>query len=336
MSKQKKKNLEIKSLPRIKVKLKDIHPNPYRDFKMFPLNWEKVQKLRDSIHENGFFEGILARKKGNRIELIYGHHRLEALKLEYSPDHVMEIPFQEDVSEADMIKMMVDENDPAYNANIQTIDEGVEAARRYLVKNRDLLRMLLESEHAEVKRARVGWLAIEKFLNGTFNKNQVQEALWRLKLYKKGISKDIIYQLPTVASANNFIRAAELYQANKEAQEKVAEFLISSEKFGERTMKEAFMRYHSGTLYSENPTNAGYCENRFKDATKSINKARQELNKLVDGTHLRLITDDGITIEDISPRVIESFYGSFTKLAEFVNDGLMEAILELKARVPEE
>lgn len=336
MENSEEKNLEIKSLPRIKVKLKDIQSNPYRDLEMFPLNWDNVNRLRVSIHENGFFEEILARKKGNKIELIFGHHRLEALKLEYSPDHVIEIPFQEEVSEADMIKRMVAENDPAYNANIQTIDEGVEAAKRYLMKNRDLLRKLLESERAEVKRARVGWLAIEKFLNGTFNKTQVQDALWRLKLYKRGISRDIVYQLPTVASVNKFIRAAELCQANKEVQEKVAEFLISSEKFGERTMKEAFMRYHSGTLYSENPTSAGYCESRFKDATKSINEARQELNKLVDGTHLRLITDDGITIEDISSRVIESFYNSFSKLAEFVNDELMEAVLELKARVPEE
>jgi len=331
-----KKNLEIKSLPRIKVKLKDIHPNPYRDFKMFPLNWDKVHRLRDSIHENQFFEGILARKNGDRIELIYGHHRLEALKLEYSPDHVIEIPIREDVSEAYMVKMMVAENDPAYNADVRTIDEGVKAAKEYLEKNRDELREVLESEGAEVKRARVGWLAIVKFLNGIFNQTQVQDALWRLKLYKKGISKDIVYQFPTVASANNFMKAAELYRANKEAQEKVAEYLVSLKRFGKRTMAEAFSRYYNRGLYASDPTSAGYCENRLKEARSAIKKARGELVNFVAGTSLMTIYDDGITIEEIDSRLIESFYKSFNELAQFINERMTETILELKRRVPEE
>ncbi len=336
MNKFDKKNLEIKSLPRIKVKLKDIHPNPYRDFEMFPLNWKKVHKLKASIHDNGFFEGILARMKGDRIELVHGHHRLEALKLEYSPDHMIEIPVREDVSEADMIKMMVDENDPAYNADVRTIDEGVKAAKEYLEKNRDDLRKILESDGTEVKRANVGYQAIVKFLKRTFNQTQVQDALWRLKLYKKGISRDIVYQFRTVASANNFIKAAELYSANKEAQEKVAEFLFKEKKFGQRTMNESFMRYQAGTLYSDNPGSAGYCENRFRDAITSMNRARRELGKLVDSTHLRLLFDDGVTIEDITPKVIESFYESFNKLAKLINGRLSETIMELKRRVPEE
>jgi len=336
MKKSKKKNLEIKPIPRIKVKLKDIHPNPYRDFERFPLDEEKVHKLTASIHKNGFFEGILARKKGDRIDLVYGHHRLAALTIATSPDHVVEIPVREDVSEAEMVQMMVAENDPAYNADVRTIDEGVKAAKEYLEKNRDELRKILESDGTEVKRANIGYQAIVKFLKGTFNQTQVQDALWRLKLYKKGIPMDIVYQFRTVASANNFMKAAELYSANEEAQEKVAEFLISLKKFGKRTMNESFMRYHAGTLYSDNPGSAGYCENRFRDAISSMNRARRELGKLVDSTHLRLIIDDGITIEDITPKVIESFYESFNKLAKFINGRLTETIMELKRRIPEE
>ena len=64
----------------MKVKIKDLKPNPFRDMKNYPINQEKIQSLTNSINETGFWDNILARKNNGNIEIAYGHHRLVVLK----------------------------------------------------------------------------------------------------------------------------------------------------------------------------------------------------------------------------------------------------------------
>ena len=66
----------------MKIALKDIKPNPYRNLERYPLDQPHVDELVASIKatEAGFWDNVLVRKVGDKYELAYGHHRLEAAK----------------------------------------------------------------------------------------------------------------------------------------------------------------------------------------------------------------------------------------------------------------
>lgn len=61
----------------MRVRLKDIKPNPYRDFAVDPVDDERVEMLTQSIHDHSFWGGIPCRKLLNGdIEAAAGWHRL--------------------------------------------------------------------------------------------------------------------------------------------------------------------------------------------------------------------------------------------------------------------
>jgi len=289
-----------------------------------------------SIDKHDFLEGVYARKNGDRIELVYGHHRLKALELAKSPEFKIEMPFKENMSDVEMIQLMVKENSPKKNAGVRIIDEGVKAARDYLEENRDELREILESDGSEIKRACVSARAIFLLLEGDLTITQIEELLKRWHLYEKGISMDVVHMFPTAASAHNFVKAAEKYKANQEAQEKVAEYLISTERLGHRTMEEAFLRYNQQCLYADNPARAGCAENRLRKATSAMKTVRLELGKFVEGANQKTIFDDAITIRDIHPSAFESCYKAFDMLQELITREVTEIIIDLKDREPSE
>jgi len=63
------------------ARLEEIDPNPFRDLKMTPLMEDKVQALASHYSQHGSFPATpVARKEGNRLQLAYGHHTLEAAR----------------------------------------------------------------------------------------------------------------------------------------------------------------------------------------------------------------------------------------------------------------
>ena len=89
------------------IKLIDVVNNPYRDFKLDPINPETVQKMEDSIEELGFWGGLAVRKAGTKYQLAFGHHRLEALrKLGWDKADLNVVKYDED----QMVRAMVVEN----------------------------------------------------------------------------------------------------------------------------------------------------------------------------------------------------------------------------------
>jgi hypothetical protein len=97
----------------IEIALKDISDNPYRrpDQRYVPL---KLEEIEDSIKATGFWCNIAIRKKGNRSEAIFGHHRLKVLRKVYGPDHKIKVILLPDVSEDRMLQMFGNENLDAY------------------------------------------------------------------------------------------------------------------------------------------------------------------------------------------------------------------------------
>ena len=47
----------------MKIKIKDLTPNPFRDSEHYPIDQEKVESLKRSINKTGFWDNILAREK---------------------------------------------------------------------------------------------------------------------------------------------------------------------------------------------------------------------------------------------------------------------------------
>jgi len=94
----------------MKVALKDVHPNPFRDTNNYPIKPQKILQLKASIQSTEFWENVVARKRaGGGIEIAYGHHRLTALREMYSPDTTFNW-IVKDLDDADMIKIMAMEN----------------------------------------------------------------------------------------------------------------------------------------------------------------------------------------------------------------------------------
>ena len=166
----------------MKVKIQYLLPNPFRNVEEYPINKDKVEQLKISIKETGFWENILCRKKeryhadNKYYEIAYGHHRLEALRQLYNDDKEIDVVVQ-DLTDEMMLRIMANENDERYNCLPAVIDETVKSARDYLLANKDVARKLLSSGFPERKRLKIGAPLIAKFLGENWSDNRVEQAL---------------------------------------------------------------------------------------------------------------------------------------------------------------
>jgi len=117
----------------MKVKIKDLKPNPFRDFKNYPRDEEKIVVLMKSVKKTGFWDNLLARRKDGKYEIAYGHHRYVVLKRVFNPEDEVDIPVKE-LDDWTMIMIMIDENMEEYRADSQVLNEGIKAAFLYLKK----------------------------------------------------------------------------------------------------------------------------------------------------------------------------------------------------------
>jgi len=117
----------------VKVKIKDLRPNPFRDFEHYPRDEEKIRVLMKSVKKTGFWDNILARRKDGKYEIAYGHHRYVVLKRLFKPEDEVDIPVKE-LDDWTMIVIMIDENMEEYGADSGVLNEGIKAAFLYLRK----------------------------------------------------------------------------------------------------------------------------------------------------------------------------------------------------------
>jgi hypothetical protein len=107
----------------MKLKLKDILPNPDRDFSLNPLRESRIEALVLSIKETDFWDNIVIRinAKGNP-EAAHGHHRIEAAKRAGITEANFIVRKWDD---DEMFKAMVRENSKEYDYNIHALLESV-------------------------------------------------------------------------------------------------------------------------------------------------------------------------------------------------------------------
>lgn len=110
----------------MKFALKDVKPNPFRDLKRFPIQPAKVEALIESIGTTEFWENIEGRVVDGKLEIAYGHHRVDALRKIYKPSDEFNFIVRK-LSDADMIQRMARENNEAYGNDLGAVIESVRA-----------------------------------------------------------------------------------------------------------------------------------------------------------------------------------------------------------------
>ena len=110
----------------MKIKLQDVLPNPFRDMDRYPVNQSKIDQLTRSIESTGFWDNVVARQVGNKVEVAYGHHRLSALKAMYDPDVEFDWIVR-DLDDEKMLRMMADENLQEWEHSSAIVRETVRA-----------------------------------------------------------------------------------------------------------------------------------------------------------------------------------------------------------------
>jgi hypothetical protein len=128
----------VKTEEVVRVKLSNVLPNPYRDFKRYHVDKQKVQALKESIDATGFWCNVIVRPsptERGKVELAYGHHRLVALREINKGKPGALIPVVRlDLDDAAMLRMMHRENMDSWKsyfwAEIETVQEVVRAYAR--------------------------------------------------------------------------------------------------------------------------------------------------------------------------------------------------------------
>jgi hypothetical protein len=121
-----------------RVAIEKLRPNPFRRLDEYPILREKVDTLKQSIDTVGLWESIIGRTAGDGcIEIAFGHHRLEALRQMYPPDHQVRIIVR-DLSDEDMLRLMANENRGEWGGSgwveIETVRATIEAYANGLIE----------------------------------------------------------------------------------------------------------------------------------------------------------------------------------------------------------
>jgi len=270
----------------MKVRVKDLVPNPFRDIKNYPIDLKKVESLAKSISETGFWDNILARKKDGRIEIAYGHHRLIALQRDCAPDFVIDIPVKE-LDDAMMIKIMANENDEQWAITPGIVHETVRVTKEFLSTGHG--KGFIKTKNPKWK---VDWFyskpafQIAEFLGGNWSEYRVFLALVRLESFAKGeLDKKAVESLPTERSARDFYAAVKMVKPSKKAQRIVAVKIVKS-RSGETT-EEGII--HGRYRIEEELFKAEH-EDEEK-ARKAKRKADMQVRRLQFEKHLARVTD---------------------------------------------
>jgi hypothetical protein len=112
------------------IEANKLLPNPFRELNKKYYNEDIIEELMTSMKETGVWAGILARQKGDKYEIAFGHHRLEAMKrlgIKEAP-----VDVRDHLTDLDMIKHMAYENMSSKATDTKAISNVVGAAKTQL------------------------------------------------------------------------------------------------------------------------------------------------------------------------------------------------------------
>lgn len=185
----------------VKLPLSAVKPNKFRDVENYKLDKEKIQSLKASIGNTGFWPSVMIRQVGDEYELLFGHHRVEAARQALGDDYEHDFIIRHNADDTVAIRMMADENADSWAMSAQHALLCVKQARDHLngllqkhptwddaERSGQLTRPSLiewfgepeggKANYAKCREYGVGRNAIEKFLGGSFSRGRgVRDAL---------------------------------------------------------------------------------------------------------------------------------------------------------------
>jgi len=191
----------------MKIKVKNLVANPYRNIEAYPIDRAKVEQLRNSIRETTFWDNILARPApGNgQYQIAYGHHRLIAIKEELGKDTIVDIPVR-DLSDEDMLRIMANENMDEWATDWRIIVETVGQAKKFLEEHIEVAKKY--GDYRRGVNEGIGRIVIERFLGANWSAGKINQALailrdkeintFDVKRIEKKIDISTLHQLSTI------------------------------------------------------------------------------------------------------------------------------------------
>lgn len=105
----------------------EIQRNPFRDIERYPLEEKKIEALCESIRTTGFWDNVVARiGEDGKPEIVYGHHRLDAVHRVLGDDAKVGLIIRE-LDDETMLQMMVEENMQEWSTSATVEQESVRA-----------------------------------------------------------------------------------------------------------------------------------------------------------------------------------------------------------------
>jgi len=254
----------------MKIQIKDLEPNPFRDIKNYPIDEEKVRCLTNSINQTGFWDNILARQKDGKIQIAYGHHRLIVLQKEFKPTDIIDIPIR-DLDDPTMIQVMANENHESWGMLPKVIDETIRVAKKYLEEHPEIIKNY-STEKYSLKQP-INERVIADFLGANWSPSRIHFSLERFGLIeKKKLDKKAIDTLPTERSARNLVRAIkQVKNITPEQQRRAAERMVKEGNLGESSAVKAVLE----EKYREKPK-----QKKEKIFEEFIGECREDADKL--------------------------------------------------------
>lgn len=150
-----------------RVQLKCIEANPWRRLDSYPIDEAKVAQLKASVERTGFWDNLVMRphpdgRRKGIYQISYGHHRMEALRQLYGPEHRINLIVR-DLSDAKMLQIMAAENDDVYDLSVAVIFETVIAGRDFV---RDHPEEMLTDAELALRYPKNGKLRVEMSKTG--------------------------------------------------------------------------------------------------------------------------------------------------------------------------
>lgn len=221
----------------MKVKVKNIEFNPFRNINLVPIDPFTVEKLKSSIDELGLWVGMTARPhpdKPGKYQIPFGHHRLVAIR-ELGIEEI-DIAINE-ISDFNMVLMMVQENMTQRGVSAEMINGTVREIKEFLdgklakyeswdqcQRNDEIISSLLNPPTGKtfnawwnnLKKEGVGRTTILKFLKDAIPQWRIESALDIIN--HDDIDIEAVNILETTGRIDGFKKA--IRKVNKERKER--------------------------------------------------------------------------------------------------------------------
>jgi len=267
----------------MKVQIKDLKPNPFRNMKNYPINQEKIQSLTNSIEQTGFWDNILARRNNGNIEIAYGHHRLIVLKKLFKLDDYVDIPVKE-LDDPTMIRIMANENMNEWDTNVQIINETVRVTKKFLFSREhgNLIKIKNPKAKIDYHHSKEAF-QISEFLGSNWTEYRIWESLNRLELIGENkLDKEAVESLPTETAAIEFTRATKQIKTTPEQQKQAIKQIIESGDLSKLGMKSALLdEKYKGKEKSKEERDFIEFKTYVMGCTTEMNKLNGKLGKLL-------------------------------------------------------